>query len=84
MAPKVIVVEEVEDLPPPPLVIDPNDIENNVMYVHELGVKDSVFPAPIDIDVAASTPIDLPLLEWHEYDTIPKKMRLTNSGRTRK
>lgn len=78
-----VVEEEEPEAPPPPLVIEPDDIENNVLYVHELGLKDAQHPAPMDIDVAGSTAIDLPLLQWHEYERRPKKMRLTNSGRTR-
>lgn len=72
------------DLPPEPLVIDADNIDNNVLYVHQLGETDSEFAAPIDIDVVAATAIDLPLLEWHNYEVMPRKMRLTNTGKTRK
>lgn len=79
------VVEEPEEPEiPPPLVIDADDLENNVAFVHEIGEEEGNLSAPIDIDVSSSTRIDLPLLEWHHYDAMPKKMQLTNSGRTRK
>lgn len=62
--------------------IDPDDIENNVLFVQELVELDGIFPAPIDINVSYTTTIDLPLLKWHNYEKMPKKMKLTNSGET--
>lgn len=80
------VFEECDEDPrePDPLVIDADDLDNNVAFVHEIGAVEGKLSAPIDIDVSSSTRIDLPLLEWHHYEAIPKKMQLTNSGRTRK
>lgn len=73
------------DLPPEPLLaIDADDIDNNVRYVHRLAETNAEFAAPIDIDVVAAIGIGLPLLEWHHYEVMPRKMRLTNTGQTRK
>lgn len=69
--------------PEPVLCIDADDIINNVQYVHKTGETDGKHASPIDIDVTGSTPIDLPLLRWHNYECVPKKMRLTNSGCSR-
>lgn len=63
-------------------VIDADNIINNVEFVQELVELDGEFPAPIDIDVTNTKKIDLPLLKWHNYEKIPKKMKLTNSGET--
>lgn len=72
-----------DDGEPVPLVIDADDLDNNVEFVHEIGQAEGLYTAPIDIDVSSATRIDLPLLEWHHYETMPKKMLITNSGRTR-
>lgn len=64
------------------LRIVPRDLTNNVKYVaeqHELSNGNS---APIDINVSATVKIDLPLLRWTNYEIMPKKMKLTNTGDT--
>lgn len=80
--PVAAVVEADEDDGPLPLIIDADDLDNNVEFVQEIGLTEGHFGAPIDIDVTGSTRIDLPLLEWHHYNDMPKKILLTNSGRT--
>lgn len=80
---KIQVIEEPDEPEEPvPLVIDADDLDNNVAFVHEIGEAQGNLSAPIDIDVSSSTRIDLPLLQWHHYEKMPKKMLLTNSGRT--
>lgn len=83
-APEPPAPEECELDKPKVYQLDPDDIENNVHFVHQVAEKQGQHPTPIDIDVVGTTKIDLPMLEWHHYDVMPRKMRLINTGKTRK
>lgn len=58
------------------------DLTNNVKYVAEQYELNNGNLAPIDINVSATVKIDLPLLRWTNYEIMPKKMKLTNTGDT--
>lgn len=46
--------------------------------------SDSSLPSPINLNVSDAIKVRLPNLKWHKYDVIPRKMKVTNSGRTGK
>lgn len=58
------------------------DLVNNAKYVAEQNELSGDLPAPIDINVTGAVKIDLPLLRWKNYEIMPKKMKITNTGET--
>lgn len=85
MAPATKEVEcDEEEEPPPRIWLEniPLDLDNNLLFVHERQELDGDKQSPINIDVTDSMQIDLPLLRWVNYEQLPKKIKLTNSGET--
>jgi len=54
----------------------------NLKMFHKLSEIDSTLSSPININVVKAEPLKLPTLVWRNYEKIPKKMKLTNSGHT--
>lgn len=65
-----------------PSKTDPDDLENNIMYVKHLIDTEGICESPIDINVANSNVINLPMIQWRNYEKMPKKIKLTNTGET--
>lgn len=54
------------------------------MWIRRLVRTEGIFESPIDLNVAKMKEIDLPLLEWVNFEVPPKKMKITNTGHTSK
>ncbi|XP_063230377.1 carbonic anhydrase 13-like [Bacillus rossius redtenbacheri] len=54
----------------------------NVITVARLAAIDGCKPSPIDLRLQKMKAIALPRLQWHNYDLVPKKMKITNTGIT--
>lgn len=59
-----------------------NENHKNVKIFHSLIVIDGEKTTPIDINVTTTKQLQLPLLLWYNYEQLPKKMKLTNTGKT--
>lgn len=57
---------------------------NKLEQINEIHVIEELPESPINIDVTKSTKKILPPLIWNNFDKIPIKMKITNSGQTRK
>ncbi|XP_055544332.1 carbonic anhydrase 1-like [Wyeomyia smithii] len=55
---------------------DPSNI------VAALAQEEAVLPAPIDININRCEQLELPALIWHNYEQLPTKIKLTNTGET--
>ncbi|XP_039442488.1 carbonic anhydrase 7-like [Culex pipiens pallens] len=50
--------------------------------IASLAAKESQLPSPIDINIIHAERIELPKLQWHHYEDIPSKIKMTNTGET--
>lgn len=60
----------------------PQNEKENLQFVQELAEIDGPFESPININFRDLTKLELPPLVWNRSDTVPKKMKLTNTGHT--
>ncbi|XP_065073518.1 carbonic anhydrase 1-like [Ochlerotatus camptorhynchus] len=56
-----------------------DDTSNIVLAV---ASRESSLPAPIDININFAEKITLPELLWHNYEKLPNKIKLSNTGET--
>lgn len=56
--------------------------EEKQYWLRRLPIRQGCFDSPIDLNLVNCIPISLPKLEWVNFDAIPKKTKLTNSGHT--
>lgn len=52
------------------------------MWIRKLVHTEGIFESPIDLNIAKMEEIELPLLEWVNFEIPPKKMKVTNTGHT--
>lgn len=58
--------------------------KENVQLVQELAEVDGPFESPINLNFRDLIKLELPSLTWNKPDSIPKKMKITNTGHTGK
>ncbi|KAB0801788.1 hypothetical protein PPYR_03974 [Photinus pyralis] len=58
------------------------NIEDKAEWFQKLVDKEGLLESPINICLSICTPLDLPSIDWYYLDVIPKKVKLTNTGRT--
>ncbi|XP_053692003.1 carbonic anhydrase 13-like [Sabethes cyaneus] len=56
--------------------------EDPSKIVVALAEDEATLPAPIDININRSQQIELPPVSWQNYDQLPTKIKLTNTGET--
>ncbi|XP_058829536.1 carbonic anhydrase 1-like [Topomyia yanbarensis] len=60
-----------------------SDISKDVSnIVSAIADEEAVLPSPIDINVNNTEQLELPALEWQNYELLPVKIKLTNTGDT--
>ncbi|ENN78979.1 hypothetical protein YQE_04563, partial [Dendroctonus ponderosae] len=65
--------------------IDDHQTIDNLKNVCEVLESEELHESPIDINISKVIPVDLaPPLSWVNYDSPPKKMKITNTGHTGK
>ncbi|KAK5649838.1 hypothetical protein RI129_000867 [Pyrocoelia pectoralis] len=58
------------------------NIDDKAQWFQTLVDKQGHLESPIDICLSVAKPLDLIPIYWHYLDVIPKKVKLTNTGRT--
>lgn len=61
---------------------DPAMLKHNVMLIKELVESEPYKRSPIDLNITKTKVLPLPQLCFCNYEIMPKKMKLTNSGTT--
>ncbi|CAG9864188.1 unnamed protein product [Phyllotreta striolata] len=69
--------EQLERQPPPNC-----SFEEKQEWFRKLPAMQGCFDSPIDIDLSYTIPLELPDLVWVNFDVLPKKTKLTNTGHT--
>ncbi|XP_066581981.1 carbonic anhydrase 1-like [Prorops nasuta] len=63
--------------------IDANEIDiESVEYIQQLASTDGRLESPIDLNMSHMTQIQLPPLQWLNYEIPPKKLKIANTGST--
>ncbi|XP_020299959.1 carbonic anhydrase 1-like [Pseudomyrmex gracilis] len=63
--------------------IDDNvNIEDTVRFINQLATSDGSLKSPINLNISDMKVVELNPVEWFNYDSTPKKLKLTNTGRT--
>nr|CAD7414721.1 unnamed protein product [Timema poppensis] len=53
-----------------------------IQYVQALSETDGQHLSPINLTMDVMRRVELPILSWHNYELVPKRMKLTNTGHT--
>ncbi|XP_069686142.1 uncharacterized protein [Periplaneta americana] len=56
--------------------------KEQVKQIHNITNTEGHFQSPIDLNIKSMKVLELPALNWHNYNHVPVKMKLTNSGHT--
>ncbi|KAK4881967.1 hypothetical protein RN001_005286 [Aquatica leii] len=56
--------------------------ESGLEWIQRLAARDGLLQSPINISLSFATPLQLELLQWNCFEIVPKKLKLTNTGRT--
>ncbi|KAJ8919119.1 hypothetical protein NQ315_012104 [Exocentrus adspersus] len=59
-----------------------DEVPEDQMGIRNLVHTEGIFESPIDLNIAKMKDINLPLLEWYNFEIPPKKMKVTNTGHT--
>ncbi|XP_058462939.1 carbonic anhydrase 1-like [Malaya genurostris] len=55
---------------------------NACTIVAALAAEEAILPSPIDLNINSTEQLELPPLEWSNYELVPTKIKLTNTGDT--
>ncbi|CAG2066175.1 unnamed protein product [Timema podura] len=61
---------------------DCDTFKERIQHVQGLSDSDGHMFSPIELDITTMLPLDLPQLDWYNYDLMPKKMKITNTTHT--
>ncbi|KAG5878208.1 hypothetical protein JTB14_009773 [Gonioctena quinquepunctata] len=57
-------------------------VKRKQLWIRKLTQTEGCFESPIDISITKSKEIELPPLEWANFEIPPKKVKVTNTGQT--
>ncbi|XP_050515806.1 carbonic anhydrase 2-like [Diabrotica virgifera virgifera] len=59
-----------------------SSVYKKLMWIRDLPMNEGCFESPIDINLKNAKEMDLPPLIWMNFETPPKKTKITNTGHT--
>ncbi|CAG2062558.1 unnamed protein product, partial [Timema podura] len=57
-------------------------VRQRIQHVQALSETDGQHLSPINLTMDVMRIVELPVLNWHNYELVPKRMKLTNTGHT--
>ncbi|KAJ8947939.1 hypothetical protein NQ318_020840, partial [Aromia moschata] len=54
----------------------------NKLWIRDLVKSEGIYESPVDINITNTKPIEIPPLEWNNFDVPPKKIKINNTGHT--
>lgn len=59
-----------------------DELSANIKMIQDLASVEGLLPSPIDINVTKTSTVIIDPLVWTNYEKLPKKMKITNTGQT--